>query len=49
MPKGTTYRVLPDNRELYLLHDGQPINFLGFGGMEDKEADLILSLMLVSL
>jgi S-adenosylhomocysteine hydrolase len=48
VPKGTTYRVLPDNRELYLLHDGQPINFLGFGGMEDKEADLILSLMLVS-
>lgn len=48
VPKGTTYRVLPDNRELYLLHDGQPINFLGFGGMEDKEADLILSLMFVS-
>ena len=48
VPKGTTYRVLPDNRELYLLHDGQPINFLGFGGMEDKEADLILSLMFVA-
>ena len=48
VPKGTTYRVLPDNRELYVLHDGQPINFLGFGGMEDREADLILSLMFVS-
>ena len=48
VPKGTIYRCLPDNRELFLLHDGQPINFMPFGQMEDKEADLILSLMFVS-
>lgn len=43
--KGKIYRMLPDCRELFVLHDGRPINFLGFGGMLDREADLILALM----
>lgn len=30
-----------------MLHDGQLAGFLGFGGMEDQEADLFLSLMFV--
>jgi S-adenosylhomocysteine hydrolase len=46
VPKGTTYRVLPDGRELFLIHDGRPINFMSLGsGMSDREADLVLALI----
>lgn len=46
VPKGTTYRVLPDARELFLIHDGRPINFMSLGsGMSDREADLVLALI----
>ena len=44
--KGTTYRVLPDARELFLIHNGRPINFMSLGsGMSDREADLVLALI----
>jgi S-adenosylhomocysteine hydrolase len=44
---GHTYRLAHNRHEITLLADGMPLNFIGLGGMNDRVADCILTLIVV--
>ncbi len=45
---GTTFILPPNDRQIYVLANGYPINFWGFESMPEEASDLILSIILLS-
>ena len=47
VPIGTKY-LLRTGKEVNVLADGEPVNFLGFGEMPDEAADLVMTLIFLA-
>jgi S-adenosylhomocysteine hydrolase len=48
-PVGTSYSLPSGNRTIHLVANGYPVNFWGSESMPEQAADLIMSLILLSL
>jgi S-adenosylhomocysteine hydrolase len=45
---GTRYYLRPTDKVVNLLANGMPVNFMGFGGMPDQAADLVMSIVFIA-